>query len=142
MIELDKSLFLQMINFLFLLWILNLILYRPIRRILAERKQRIDGFTQQIKQLSMDIDRHKEEIAELMSRARKEGFDRKEGLKREAAEQEARLLSDVSAESESKLAEVKQTIVQEVAAARGILQTQMQAFARELASKILGRQVG
>ena len=39
----DWTVFIQLINFLLILWILNRILYRPIRNILRQRKEKMDG---------------------------------------------------------------------------------------------------
>jgi F-type H+-transporting ATPase subunit b len=142
MVDIDKSLLLQMVNFLFLLWILNIILYRPIRRILAERKQRIDGFIQDIKRLGQQIEDQKSEIADLTNLARKKGFEEKEALKQEGQKEQERLLAEINAQMEAKISEVKSQIAGDITAARKTLQSQIETFARELATKILGRQVG
>ena len=42
MISVDVSLFIQIANFLFLIWVLNIILYRPIRGIIRQRKEKFD----------------------------------------------------------------------------------------------------
>ena len=39
----DASVFIQMINFIFLIWILNTLLFKPIRNILLKRKQEFEG---------------------------------------------------------------------------------------------------
>src|SRR5210317_96718 len=39
----DGSIILQIVNFLFTIWVLNILLYRPIRKILIQRKEKIDG---------------------------------------------------------------------------------------------------
>ena len=39
----DGSALIQMVNFLILLFVLNLVLFRPIRNVLIERKAKIDG---------------------------------------------------------------------------------------------------
>jgi membrane protein implicated in regulation of membrane protease activity len=39
----DWTVGIQIINFLLIIWILNLILYRPIRNIVRQRKEKIDG---------------------------------------------------------------------------------------------------
>ena len=142
MVDIDKSLLLQMVNFLFLLWILNIILYRPIRRILAERKQRVDGYLLDIRRLGDQIEEQKSEIADLTNLARKMGFEEKEALKHEAHKEQDRLLAEVNAQMEAKISDVKSQIAGEITAARKTLQTQIETFARELATKILGRQVG
>ena len=142
MVDIDKSLLLQMVNFLFLLWILNIILYRPIRRILAERKQRVDGFLLDIKQLGQQIEEQKNEIADLTNLARKKGFEEKEALKQEAQKEQERLLAEINAQMAAKISDVKTQIAGDITAARKTLQSQIETFARELATKILGRQVG
>ncbi|WP_372683255.1 ATP synthase F0 subunit B, partial [Desulfosarcina sp.] len=56
MVSVDGSIVLQIVNFLLLIWILNMVLYKPIRKILQERKEKmvgmqsaIDGSAQQVK---------------------------------------------------------------------------------------------
>ena len=44
----DWTTAIQIANFLFLIWVLNLILYRPIRRVLLQRKDKITGLEQSI----------------------------------------------------------------------------------------------
>ena len=48
MISVDGSVFIQIVNFIFLIWILNLVLYKPIRKILIQRKGKVEGFEQDI----------------------------------------------------------------------------------------------
>jgi len=42
----DISLVYQMINFLVLLFVLNMVLYKPIRSVLLERKAKVEGLEQ------------------------------------------------------------------------------------------------
>ena len=46
MIKIDYSLIIQIINFLFLIWVLNSLVFRPIRNILTQRRDKIDGMEQ------------------------------------------------------------------------------------------------
>ena len=50
----DWTVGIQIINFLVILWILNLILYRPIRNILRQRKEKIDGLEASIETYNED----------------------------------------------------------------------------------------
>ncbi|MEZ4566961.1 MAG: ATP synthase F0 subunit B [Desulfobacterales bacterium] len=43
MVSLNGTVVIQIINFLFLIWALNAVLYKPIRRILAQRNEKIFG---------------------------------------------------------------------------------------------------
>ena len=48
MVSVDVSLIVQIINFIILIFLLNFVLYKPIRNILAQRKQKVDGFQKDI----------------------------------------------------------------------------------------------
>ncbi|MBW2258970.1 MAG: hypothetical protein JRF18_00765 [Deltaproteobacteria bacterium] len=50
----DWTLILQIINFLALVFILNAVCYKPIRAILIQRKQKIQGFEQDIDGLKQE----------------------------------------------------------------------------------------
>ena len=82
MIDIDRSLIFQLINLLFLLWILNTILYRPIRRILKERDQRIGALESEILAMTKEVESKNVEIAATLRQARLDGFNRKEDLKK------------------------------------------------------------
>jgi len=43
MVSIDVSLLLQIVRFAFLIWVLNLVLYRPLRNILRQRDEGISG---------------------------------------------------------------------------------------------------
>ena len=48
MVSVDGSIVLQIANFLLLIWIMNMVLYRPIRKILLERKEKMAGMQSDI----------------------------------------------------------------------------------------------
>ena len=56
MISLDWTLILQFANFLILLIILNKLLYRPLLKVLAERRATIDGSHQKAESLQSEIE--------------------------------------------------------------------------------------
>jgi hypothetical protein len=43
MVKIDMSLFIQIANFLFLIWAMNRVVYKPVRRMLAQRNEKISG---------------------------------------------------------------------------------------------------
>ena len=56
----DASLLIQIVNFLLTIWVLNVLLYKPIRKILTQRKERINGFELSIETANKDA-REKDE---------------------------------------------------------------------------------
>ena len=43
MIKIDASVVLQIVNFVFLIVVLNVVLFKPVRKILRQRKEKVDG---------------------------------------------------------------------------------------------------
>lgn len=139
MLKIDYSLFIQIANFLILLLLLNVILYKPIRRILKQRKEEMEGLDLRASDLQGRAAKDSKALEENISGARREGYKEKESLKAEALETEKKMYQEATAkagdkldrarkEAEQKLAEIRQGLVQEVG-----------LFSRELAEKILGR---
>ena len=88
MISVDGSLFIQIANFLILIFILNIVLYRPIRKILIDRKEKINGLEQGIDTFHKDAQDKEEAFAKGIKDARADGLAKKDELLAEAAEQE------------------------------------------------------
>ena len=139
MLKIDYSVFIQIANFLILLLLLNIILYRPIRRILKQRKDAMEGLEVRASDLQGRAAKDSKALEENISGARREGYKERESLKAEALETEKKMYQEATAkagdkldrarkEAEQKLAEIRQGLVQEVG-----------LFSRELAEKILGR---
>ncbi|HDG97021.1 MAG: ATPase [Deltaproteobacteria bacterium] len=141
MLKIDISLVYQIINFLFLLFVLNLILYRPIRRIIQKRKQEMDGLEKAIQDYESRAQETAKGIEEGMILARKEGFREKEAIKEQGIEEEKSILADAMAKAGDKVHGAKKEIEAKVEEVRKELEGQIASFSAELVHKILGRTV-
>lgn len=139
MIELDWTLFVQIINFLLLVFLLNLVLFRPIRRILRERQARLASLEADIGQLADSQSGLLRQVEEQLTAARREGLGLRERLRQEGAQAESSLLEQVKKEVDEEWARMEAKIKEDVAKARQALRAQIQDFATALATKILGR---
>jgi F-type H+-transporting ATPase subunit b len=141
MIDIDWTLFAQIINFLLLVFLLNVVLFRPIRNAIKDRQAKLLAQEAEFN-LLMDQGRSLEdEIKEKLAAARREGAGARETLKQEGAQAEASLLEEVKRQVEVEWATVEKKIKADVAKARKSLQKQAQTFAQLLATKILGREL-
>ena len=84
----DGSVIIQIANFLLIIWILNLILYRPIRNILRQRKEKIEGLELSIETYNQDAKEKDGAFASGIKEARIKGLKEKETLLQAAAEEE------------------------------------------------------
>jgi F-type H+-transporting ATPase subunit b len=141
MIDIDWTLFAQIINFLLLVFLLNVVLFRPIRNAIKDRQAKLLAQEAEFN-LLMDQGRSLEdEIKEKLAAARREGAGARETLKQEGAQAEASLLEEVKRQVEVEWATVEKKIKADVAKARASLHKQAQTFAQLLATKILGREL-
>jgi F-type H+-transporting ATPase subunit b len=141
MIALDWTLFAQIINFLLLVFLLNVVLFRPIRNAIKDRQAKILA---QEAEYNLLVDQGRsleDEIKEKLAAARREGAGARETLKQEGAQAEASLLEDVKRQVELEWATVEKKIKADVSKARESLKKQAKTFAQLLATKILGREL-
>ncbi len=141
MLKLDISLIYQIVNFLFLLFVLNLILYRPIRNIIQKRKEEMDGLEKAIQEYQARAQDSARGIEEGMVLARKEGFREKETIKQEGVEEEKSILAEAMAKAGDKVQAGKREIEAKVEEVRKELESQIASFSAELVQKILGRSI-
>ncbi|MEJ2723496.1 MAG: ATPase [Deltaproteobacteria bacterium] len=141
MLSIDYTLIIQIANFLFLLFILNILLYKPIRQILRQRKEEIDSFVGMIGEFVHKSDQSKKTLEENKVEAKKEGLKEKEALKSEGSDQERNMLSGATSEASGKVDQAREEIAASLVSARQTLEKEVALFSRELAQKILGRSV-
>lgn len=135
----DWSVFIQVVNFLLVIIILNHFLFRPIRGIIQERKEKIEGFESEIEQISSKADERGQEIESRLTVMRREGFDQKEIVKEQGLDDEKRIIDRAKDQAEEAMRRITAQITEEVGAAREELRADLEAFSLELAQKVLGR---
>jgi F-type H+-transporting ATPase subunit b len=141
MIALDWTLFVQIINFLVLVYLLNMVLFRPIRRVLLERQARLNAYEDEIAGLGDNQQGILGEVDQQLAAARREGLGLREKLRQEGSQEESSLLEQVKKEVDAEWTKVEAKIKQDMAQAREALRAQAQDFATALSAKILGRKL-
>ena len=137
----DASVVIQIANFLFLIFALNLILYRPIRKILSDRRGKIKGLESSTENATKSLQEKERTLAKAIKDARARGLKEKENLVTQAEAEERKLIEAINARAQSELEQTRQKIAGEAEAVRQTLQRQVEAFASEITKKILGRAV-
>jgi len=141
MVNVNWSVFVQIINFLFLIWALNLILYKPIRQILARRREKIVGMEESIEGANNDAEQRGEAFKTGVKEARVKGLTEKEAIVQSAADEEKKIIEEINKKSQANLVEIKEKIAKDTAKVRASLQQEIDAFAEAIGQKILGRVV-
>lgn len=139
MISVNWTLGLQIFNFLLLLFILNTVLYRPLRAMLAKRKETIEGDHGRARALQQQIDAKMASYQEQLQAARVKGNEERAILRSAASKDEAEILGAARLVATEKLQQLKLRIASEADAARTALRRDVDALATQVASRILGR---
>ncbi|MDK9705876.1 MAG: ATP synthase F0 subunit B [Desulforhopalus sp.] len=139
MITTDITLFIQIVNMVVLMFLLNGVLYKPIRNILKERSERLQGMQENISKFEKNAKLRQEEVDAKMAKASGKAKAALDSARAEAqAAGDAKLTAiraEADAAKEAKLAELRA----QVESARTNLRSSLDGFAADMASKILGR---
>ena len=139
MISLDSTLFVQMLNFVLLIVILNFILYKPLLEIIEKRKKRLEDSDEEIKRLNLTVEQKAAEYEETLRRAKQEALAQKNDILKEASDEAKAIIDERRSKIPALLAQFEEQVAQEVGAARQILKNQSQRISAEIAEKVLGR---
>ena len=141
MISIDGSVIIQIANFLILIWILNLILYKPIRSIIIQRKEKISGLESDIDSAETKAVEQDQAFADGIKDARAKGLKQKETLLQAAADEEKALISQINDKAQAELTKIREQIAGEANEAKQALMKDVDSFASAISEKILGRAV-
>jgi F-type H+-transporting ATPase subunit b len=138
-IELNLAFFVQLINFGILVLVLNIFLYKPIRKVLADRRQVVDGAREKAAEVDLEV-QEKMALYEVRLREAKAqaGERRAESLKQAQAE-ETSVLEKARTEAGASLAAIRDRVAKEAADARVLLRQQAELLSVDISEKILGR---
>jgi F-type H+-transporting ATPase subunit b len=141
MVEINASLFIQIANFLILIWALNKFLYKPIRLVLTQRKIKISGLEDGIQQSEKDMVNRDQALKMGLKEAREKGMKQKDAFEDEARQEEMKLIENINEKARADFAEIKEKVSKEAQSARETLQKEIENFADQISRKILGRSI-
>jgi F-type H+-transporting ATPase subunit b len=141
MIDLDISLWVEVISVLVLMGILNAMLFKPMRRMLEERRAKMDSIQGEAERFTRNAEQMLDSFNKKLAEARKAGQAERERMKVEARKMEHELLESSGKEAD----ETKQRLIADlsvqIASARKELSAKSDMFAAEIAQKLLGRAI-
>jgi F-type H+-transporting ATPase subunit b len=141
MVSIDSTLFYQIVNFLLLIYILNVLLYKPILKILDERKKRLQGSEDEIKTLHQTIEQKTAEYEEKIRQAKLEAMSQRNDIQKEGAEEGKKIIDGAKEDIAKMMEDFKVKMAGEMNEARLVLNTQSRAISLEIAEKVLGRSI-
>lgn len=139
MITIDLTMPIHIVNMLLLIVVLNAVLYRPIRSIIEERRKKITGLEEGVEQFKKNATLRGEEFDQKMRDARVKAKSEYEAARAAALAASNEKLAGIRKEADTAKAGQLAEIEKQFAAAQAELRGQIDGFAGEMASKVLGR---
>lgn len=140
-VDFDLTVVVQLGLFLVLLVILKPALFDPMMRLFEEREKRIEGTRNEARKENERSAKAKNKAMAIVAKGRDAGALERDALRAEGLKREAELMNLVRAESAATLERGRADIGTEAKAARDQLRTDARALGRDMASRVLGREV-
>lgn len=138
MLELNKWFFAQLANFLILLLLLNIILFKPLLQLFKERESRTKGFLDNAKATDKEKEILLSQIEKKLSEASEEAKKVREALRGEGARISREVLEGANKDAAELNKKAKKDLEGEVKKAKGRLKSDIKTFANKIVEKMIG----
>ncbi len=139
MISIDLAFVFQFVNFLLLMLLLNFFLYKPVRKILAERDAEIIASREKTAAVDREVEEKMALYEEKLRQTKTVAYDEKAVAIGKVRVEEADVIEKARQEAAKTLATIRSQVAREAEEARGVLREQAQSISLEICRKVLGR---
>jgi F-type H+-transporting ATPase subunit b len=140
-VSLDYSLGIQIVNFLLLIFILNILLYKPILGLIDKRKKQFEDSETEIRRLQKTVEEKMAAYEEKLHQAKAAAVEQKNEIIRQGAEEAKTVIDAVRAEIPEMMERFQARMDGEIGTAKKILTDHSQQLSVEITEKILGRRL-
>ena len=140
-VDVNWTFLVQIGIFLVLFLLLKPLLFDPMLRLFEERERRIEGAKNEAREMYQQADQKIARYEEQLTAVKRQAGEERDKLRAEGQRQEQQILAKVRAETNALLEQGKSKIAKDGAALRTELDGVSQTLAREIASRVLGREV-
>jgi F-type H+-transporting ATPase subunit b len=137
----DGTLILHVIIILVMVYVLNATLYKPINQILESREKRTRGRLSEAQEVMKAVSEKIAEYERSLRQARSEAYALAESQRAEAMKERQQIVNEMREELARTIAQEKEAIQQQAAAARVSLEADARDIAREIGSRVLSRPI-
>ncbi len=139
LISINETLILQIISFLIFLFIINRIMFRPLRKVMNERESYIENIQKDIIAAENQFEDLTNQIQAQEKAVRNEAFAQKEQLEASGGQQAAEILASTREEINTLRAEAQKEVDARISAARKYVQKESQDLAKNIIETVLYR---
>lgn len=140
-LDVDATLFIYLGVFFVLFFLLRAFVFKPTMELFDEREKAIDGAREEARGLEREAEDKLTSFEDEMSKVRAEATTERDRLRGEGVRLERSLTEKVRIETDQMVRDAEERMAQEAAKVRKDIAASSPALAREIAEKLLGREV-
>ena len=137
----DGTLILHVIIILVMVYVLNATLFKPINQILASREKRTRGRLTEAEEIMESVSEQVSQYERSLRQARGEAYALAEAQRAEAMKERQQKVNEMREQLAQSIAHEKETIQQQAADARVVLEAESRRIASEIGSRVLSRPI-
>jgi len=139
MISIDIVILFQAVNFLVLLFLLNKFLYKPIRKVMAERAAEISAAKEKTVSVDREVQEKMAQYEQKLQKVKTDATEERNRLLGTARDEEALLVEAARREAAAGLVTIRESIGKEARQAEVFLTAQAESLSKRISEKVLGR---
>jgi len=141
MLEINSTLWIQIANFLIMIFLLNFLLFKPILNVMERRKNHLQDLDEEVKSLDSEVKKKMIDYEEKLREARLEAMNQKNEIQLKASEEGKGVIDETRREISQIVEESNKKMDKEIAIAMEALKSQSEKISVEISEKILGRSI-
>lgn len=141
MIDIDTTFWIQLVNFVVLMIVLNFILYKPILSVMEKRKQHLQSLDDEVKSLEGAVDQKVADYEEKLRQARLDAMNERNEIRRMASDEGKAVVNDARQDIAKMVGDFNKKMDKEMSDVRKVLKAQAEKISVEISEKILGRSI-
>ncbi len=141
MISINATLFVQIINLLVLIYVLNRIMYRPIMKITEERAAKVNQGNAEAERIAEQTRDGEHDYLQRLNEGRAQVRAKLQELRQEVDHRSTEILQRAGAEAKERQAKLVTEIETQLAESRSQIKAEAENVARSMARQLLGREV-
>jgi F-type H+-transporting ATPase subunit b len=139
LITINHTLFVQLASFLLLLFLINRIMFRPLRQVMSERQALLNGMADDISAAEQGYTDIGHQIESQENAARREASKLRDEIEAAGQQSAATLLDQARVQINALKAKAKEETAAKVAAARQEIEREAAAISDQMIASVLGR---
>lgn len=141
LISINETLFIQLISFLIFLFIMNRLMFRPLRSVMNERDSYIGRIESEILDAENELEKISKQLNAQASAVRQEAFEMKEALEESGSQEAAQILKASRGEIQDLKDKTHKEVDAQITQAMKYFKEESEKLAISIMEKILDRRI-